>query len=64
MAKKSGNKLWAATPSVDKYDDSRYRAEDDLRTLERAREIERDKSRMKMVKTVAKEKIKSMKDIC
>jgi hypothetical protein len=65
MAKEPKNKMWAGVPSpIDRDDDAKYRAEDDLRTLTRAREIEKDKSRMSMVKKIAADKIKSMKEIC
>ena len=69
MAKKAtkraskGNPLWA-TPTQSDAIDKKYRAEDDLRTLERAKEIERDKERVRMVKALAKEKINSMQKIC
>jgi hypothetical protein len=43
--------------------EKRYMAEDDLRTLERADEIRRDRGRMSMCKKVAREKISSLKKI-
>lgn len=54
-------------PSADKdYEarEKRYRAEDALRDIERAEKHKRDKALMKDVKAVAKEKIKTMKNIC
>lgn len=65
MAKAIKNKLTGNIGNpIDSYDSAKYRAEDDLRTLERAREIEKDKSRMRMVKQIASNKIKTMKEIC
>lgn len=37
----------------------RWQAEDDLRTLSRAKEIERDAARMKAVRALAKEQLKA-----
>jgi len=42
-------------------EDQKWRAEDDLRALQRAREIESDKSRMKAAKAVAKEQLNTLK---
>lgn len=39
--------------------DARYRAEDDLRMLQRAEEIRGDKGRMSMAKSVAKEQMEA-----
>ena len=63
-AKATSNKLWAGVAAVDSDADDKYRAEDDLRTLQRAKEIERDKARLRSAKVMAKQKIKDMKDIC
>lgn len=43
----------------DKARDLRYKAEDGLRTLTRAKEIERNKPLMKAIKQVAREQIKT-----
>ncbi len=48
------------SPSYAK-EDQKWRAEDDLRALQRAREIESDKSRMKAAKAVAKEQLNTLK---
>lgn len=48
------------SPSYAK-EDQKWRAEDDLRALQRAREIESDKSRMKAAKAVAKEQLNALK---
>lgn len=45
-------------------EDQKWRAEDDLRALQRAREIESDKSRMKAAKAIAKEQMQNLKKIC
>ena len=48
----------------DKARDRKYRAEDDIRTMQRAEEIRRDKERMKAVKDIAKEQMNGLKKIC
>lgn len=54
----------AATDSGWKEREKRYKAEDALRDIERAEGHKRDKSLMKDVKQVAKEKMASLKKIC
>lgn len=51
----------ASAPVADSYD--KYQAEDDLRTITRAREIEKDPKRMKCVRRAAKEKLGEMQQI-
>lgn len=53
-----------ATDSGWKEREKRYKAEDALRDIERAEGHKRDKALMKDVKQVAREKIKTMKNIC
>lgn len=48
------------SPSYAK-EDQKWRAEDDLRALQRAKEIEGDKSRMKAAKAVAQEQLNALK---
>lgn len=48
------------SPSYAK-EDQKWRAEDDLRALQRAKEIEGDKSRMKAAKAVAQEQLNVLK---
>lgn len=48
----------------DEAERRRWRAEDALRDIERAEEHRRDKSLMKEVKKVAKEKVKNLKSVC
>lgn len=50
-----------ASPKADSYD--RYQAEDDMRTLVRAKEIRADPKRMKGVQRAAKEKLGEMAQI-
>lgn len=52
-------------PSVEimAFDDAKYRAEDDMRTLTRAKEIEKDRARMAAAKKCADQKIKEMQSI-
>ena len=42
----------------------RHMAEDDIRTLQRAEEIKKDKERMKAAKQVAKSQMQELKKIC
>lgn len=51
----------AAAKKDDGYD--KWQAEDDLRTVTRAREIEKDPKRMAHVRRAAKEKLTEMKHI-
>jgi len=50
-------------PSIGLYDDAKYRAEDDMRTLARAKEIENDRKRMVAAQKCATEKIKEMQSV-
>jgi hypothetical protein len=53
------------TPSAeDKERERKYRAEDDIRTMQRAEEIRADKERMKAMKSIAKEQMNGLKKIC
>lgn len=45
-------------------EDTKWRAEDDLRALQRAKEIESDKTRMKAAKAIAKEQMSNLKKLC
>lgn len=45
------------------FEDAKYRAEDDLRALQRAMEIKRDAKRLKAAKALAKEKLAEMASI-
>lgn len=49
----------AAVPAMD-AEHMKYRAEEDLRTLQRAREIETDRSRMKAAKCCARDQMKTL----
>lgn len=44
--------------------DKKWQAEDDLRALQRAEEIRKDKERMKAAKDCAKEQMNNLKDLC
>lgn len=55
VTKKVGNSLI--------MDDAKWRAEDDMRTLTRAKEIEADRARMAAAKRVAEQKIKEMQSV-
>lgn len=57
-------KIVADSPKVDKSYEDKWRAEDDLRALQRAEEIRADKSRMKAAKSCAKEQMKNLKKVC
>ena len=45
------------------YDEAKYRAEDDLRTLQRAHEIRSDPKRMKAAMEMADEKAEEMSEM-
>lgn len=48
----------------DKAREKRWRAEEDIRTIQRAEEIKKDKSRVAEMKKVANEQIKDLKKVC
>ncbi len=50
-----------ASAKSDSYD--KWKAEDDLRTITRAKEIEKDKKRMANVRRAAKEKLAEMANL-
>lgn len=65
------NKLTSTKPSKKvevvsavPFDDSKYRAEDGLRTILRAEEIKRDKNLMKDIKQLAKKQSSDLKKVC
>jgi len=45
-------------------EDREWRARDDMRALQRAKEIESDKARMQAVKAVAQKEMNNLKKIC
>lgn len=45
------------------FDDAKWRAEEDMRTLTRAKEIEADRTRLAAAKRVAEQKIKEMQSV-
>jgi len=49
--------------SVGIYDDAKWRAEDDMRTLARAQEIQSDPRRLAAAKKCAKEKLAEMQRV-
>lgn len=53
----------SSQPIAAEYEDSKWRAEDDMRTLARAKEIENDRKRMVAAQKVAAEKIKEMQSV-
>ena len=57
-------KIVSDYPTANRVDDQKWRAEDDLRALQRAREIENDKARLKAAKAIAKENMAALKKIC
>lgn len=59
-------KIVSDSPKSTAYakEDQKWRAEDDLRTLQRAKEVENDKARMKAAKAIAKEQMQNLKKIC
>lgn len=53
-------KVNAAMPT---FDEKKWQAEDDMRTLTRAKEIEADRTRMAAAKRIAEQKIKEMQKV-
>lgn len=53
----SSNKDW-------KKEERKYQAQDDIRTMQRAAEIQKDKERTKAMKEVAKEQMDALKKVC
>jgi hypothetical protein len=45
------------------FDDAKWRAEEDMRTLTRAKEIEADRARLAAAQKVATQKIKEMQSV-
>lgn len=45
------------------FDEKKWQAEDDMRTLTRAKEIEADRTRMAAAKRIAEQKIKEMQKV-
>ena len=72
MAKKKSSKLSTMVDAPVKYvptaedkaREKRWRAEEDIRTIQRAEEIKKDKSRVAEMKKVANEQIKDLKKVC
>lgn len=54
-------KMTIGMPSM--ADEKRWQAEDDMRTLTRAKEIEADRARMAAAKRIAEQKIKEMQKV-
>lgn len=44
--------------------EKKWRAEDDIRTMQRAEEIKKDKARVRAMKEVAKSQMNDLKKIC
>lgn len=63
MKKRKGkktNEAAAAMVAPSSYDDSKYRAQDDLRTIERAQEVVGDSKRLAAAKAEAKRQKESL----
>jgi len=52
-----------STNKIDKDRERKWQAEDDLRTMQRAKEIEADKSRVAAMKSLAQSQIADLKKI-
>lgn len=71
MAKKKSSSLPVASNACspykptaeDKARERRYRAEDDIRTMQRADEIKKDKERVSAMKQLAKEQMEALKKV-
>ena len=53
----------SAPDAVAAYDDSKWRAEDDMRSLARAQEVMNDPKRLAAAKKMAKEKLTEMQAV-
>lgn len=58
--KGKSNKITTAVKSAPVAEDMKWRAEDDLRTLARAQEIQKDRERMKACKSCARDQMKTL----
>lgn len=63
MVKKKSKPMPVTSVCDDKGMMKKYQTEDDLRTIQRAEEIAKDKSRMKSVTALAKEQMASLQKI-
>lgn len=61
MAKRKTKKVSAGQPAV--YDDSKWRAREDLSTLSRAEEIKQDGARMKAAQAEARKQMKALSGV-
>lgn len=48
----------------DPAEQKKWRAQDDIRTMQEAEKIRKDKERMKAMKEIAKQQVKDLKKIC
>lgn len=53
-----------APKSIGMAEDTKWRAQDDLRSLQRAEEIRRDKARMRAAQAEAKSQMKQLSTVC
>lgn len=53
----------SAPAAVGVYDDAKWRAEDDMRTLARAEEVKRDPKRLAAAKKMAREKLAELQAV-
>lgn len=53
----------SAPAAVGVYDDAKWRAEDDMRTLARAEEVRRDPKRLAAAKKMAREKLAELQAV-
>lgn len=53
----------SAPTAVGVYDDAKWRAEDDMRTLARAEEVKRDPKRLAAAKAMAREKLAELQAV-
>lgn len=64
-SKPSPNRLMGSQPcSIDSAEMRRYRAEEDVRTLQRAGEIKADNGRLKAAKALAMKQAEDLKKVC
>lgn len=50
--------------AINRVDDMKWRARDDIRVLQQAAEIQRDKARMRAAKSEAQAQVKQLSSVC
>jgi hypothetical protein len=62
-SKKRKERMLVDVPSVSKKEENRWMAEEDLRTLQRAKEIEKNAARLRNARIIAKKQMEALKEV-